>query len=237
MGFELVPLGLVAGALTTVAGQGGGLLLLLALSSLKGPHVALAMSTPALLLGNFHRAYLSRRFVDLDVAKRFLLGALPGSFLGGLFAGLAPAWLVRAFLLVMTALTLAKAAGWLKFSVPRRAFPFAGLGIGALTGTSGGAGVLLSPVLLASGLTGPIYIGTQSLIAALIHTGRLLAYGTSGLLGAFDFGSVALLTFSLFVGNALGEAARARLKKGATVRLELGMLAICTLLAVSGIAT
>ena len=50
-----VLLGVLAGALTTVAGLGGGMLLIYALAALGDPHVALAATAPALLVGNLHR--------------------------------------------------------------------------------------------------------------------------------------------------------------------------------------
>jgi uncharacterized protein len=86
----LLALGLAAGVLTSLAGQGGGLFLLIACSALHGPRVALAMTAPALLLGNLHRAWIYRRTVDRPIAWRMTLGGLPGAVLGGLVAGAMP---------------------------------------------------------------------------------------------------------------------------------------------------
>lgn len=230
----LVLLGLVAGALTTLAGQGGGLFLLLALSALLGPHQALALTTPALLLGNVHRAWMSRRNIDWGIAGRFLLGAVPGSVLGGLFAGASPAWVVRVFLVGMTALAIYKAWRGIQTALPRKAMPFAGGVVGALTGTSGGAGVLIAPIMLSAGLTGAAYIGTQSVVAVAIHAGRLAAYGWSGLLTGLDGRSVAVITGSIFLGNFAADRLRRRLPAMWTTRIEYGTLLVCTTLAVLG---
>src|SRR5262245_36184409 len=70
---ELGLLGLAAGSLTTVAGQGGGLLLLLACSTLAGPHEALAITAPALLLGNLHRAVWLRAHINKSIALRMIV--------------------------------------------------------------------------------------------------------------------------------------------------------------------
>ena len=78
----LVLLGLLAGLLTTVAGMGGGLFLIVALGVTRGPHVALALSAPALLLANLHRAWLFRAHLDRGVASRLAAGAIPGAILG-----------------------------------------------------------------------------------------------------------------------------------------------------------
>ena len=81
-----------AGLLTTVAGLGGGILMLLAVSLATDPKVALVATAPALLAGNLHRAFLFRGDVDRRVARAFALGAFPGSVLGGalLFSAHAP---------------------------------------------------------------------------------------------------------------------------------------------------
>ena len=147
-------LGLCAGVLTTLAGQGGGLFLLLLCSVLLGPRSALAITAPALLLGNLHRAVLFRRVVDRGVAARMILGAVPGAFAGGFLAGRLPEWVLHVLLVGITALSVARALRWLAFEVPRGALGPAGFLIGAMTGTSGGAGVLFAPVLLSSGLVG-----------------------------------------------------------------------------------
>ena len=60
----VVPLGIFAGALTTIAGIGGGLVITLVLAAVWEPHLALAVSAPALLLGNVHRLLLLRAEID-----------------------------------------------------------------------------------------------------------------------------------------------------------------------------
>src|SRR5690242_12751146 len=104
-------MGLLAGALTTIAGQGGGLLLLLACALIVGPHKALAITAPALLLGNLHRSTLLRAHIARPIAARMIAGALPGALLGGLLAGSIPSWVLRGVLLAMTAFAIAKACG------------------------------------------------------------------------------------------------------------------------------
>ena len=86
MEFWLCILGFLAGGLTTVAGMGGGVMLVLALSLVASPVEALAITSPALLIGNLHRVAVGRRAIDRAVARPFVLGALPGSLLGGLLS-------------------------------------------------------------------------------------------------------------------------------------------------------
>ena len=134
-----LPLGVLAGVLTTVAGMGGGILLQLALSLAVGPRAALTITAPALLLGNLHRAILYRDKVDRRVARAFAIGALPGSVVGGLAAVSMPVWLIHGLMLAMTALALLRATGRWSWSPSSRQIVPAAAGIGAVSATSGGA--------------------------------------------------------------------------------------------------
>lgn len=234
----LAAMGVVAGALTSIAGQGGGLFLLVACTMLVGPHEALAMTAPALLAGNLHRAWVHRAHVERALAARIVAGALPGALLGGLVAGVLPPAAVSGVLVLTTSLAAAKALGWLRFSVPSRALAPAGLAIGGLTGTAGGAGVLLSPLLLSAGLSGARYVGTTSAVATVTHVGRVVAYGTVGLFSEDTravVGAALVLAVAIAAGNALSSHIRARLSSRAVVRLEWATLIVCVALSVAGV--
>jgi len=164
------------------------------------------------------------------------LGGLPGSLVGGLLAGLMPEAMIDIIVVGMTALAIAKALGYVRFSVPRAALAPAGFGIGAMTGTAGGAGVLLAPVLLSSGLTGATYVGTSAVVAVVTHLGRVAAYGTVGLFregGAFVLTGAITLALAIFAGNALAERIRPSLSARAGIRIEYAVLVICVALSVA----
>src|SRR5438045_2862535 len=99
----LLALGIASGILTTLAGQGGGMALLLACSALFGPRFAIALTTPALLLGNLHRAALFRAAVVpvLAHAARIVSYGAQGSFRT---EHVAPALVLTAALLVGNAI-------------------------------------------------------------------------------------------------------------------------------------
>jgi len=224
----LLALGLFAGVLTTIAGQGGGLFLLLACSFLVGPHAALAITAPALLLGNAHRGYLYRKAIDRIVAARMIVGSFPGAIVGGLVAGVLPSWLLNASLVVLTTLAIAKALKLLRFSVPSAALIPAGFVIGLMTGTAGGAGVLFAPVLLSAGLTGRAFVGTSAAIALATHIGRILGYASLGLFAKDLFLPTVLVSLAIFAGNAVGERLRTKLSDRAAIKLEYGTLLVCS---------
>ena len=228
-------LGVAAGGLTTLAGQGGGLFLLLAVSAFLGPHAALAITSPALLFGNAHRAFLFRRWIDRAIAIRIIAGALPGAFFGGLVAGVLPPSALHVVLIGVTGLAIAKHLGWIRFVVPRAALGPSGFVIGGLTGTVGGAGVLQAPLLLAVGLTGSTFVGIISIVAVATHFGRVVAYGSFGLFRTDLLVPTLVVTLAIFAGNALAERVRKRLSDRTTVRLEYGTLVVCVALAAFGL--
>ncbi len=236
MNLVLPLLGIGAGVLTTLAGQGGGLFLLIACSAVVGPHAALAMTAPALLLGNAHRAITFWRSIDRRIAARIILGALPGAIIGGLIAGIVPVWTLKVFLVGMTLLVLAKATGKLVFDVPKQALAPAGFVIGGMTGTAGGAGVLIAPLLLAAGLTGSAFVGTTSVIAVATHAGRVLAYGATGLFARDLLLPTLAVAASITAGNALAARLKSRIPDRVTILLEYGVLLVCAVLSVAGLA-
>jgi uncharacterized membrane protein YfcA len=229
-------LGVVSGALTTLAGLGGGMLLLLALALVTSPQVALAVTAPALLLSNLHRAWVYRGHIARPVAWPFALGALPGSLLGALALPALPAALVQGLMVVMTVLAIARSSGRLRWK-PRAAQVLpAGFGIGLLAATSGGAGLLAAPLLMAAGLTAEPYVATAASGAVAMHVGRVLGYGGVGLLDRRTLALSAALTAVLLVGNALGVRARRWIPQGASTRIELAALTVSVCLALAGAA-
>ena len=236
MTLALAVLGMIAGILTTLAGQGGGLFLLLAIAALVGPHQALAITAPALLLGNLHRAVLFRHAIDRSTALLMIAGALPGAFIGGLLAGAMPAWVLQVLLVALTVLSIARALKWLRFDVPRQGLAPAAFVIGGMTGTAGGAGVLYSPVLLSTGLTGAAYVGTLSSIAVATHVGRVIAYASSGFFTRSMVLPIVVVAVAISAGNWLGERGRRILSERATTRLEYGVLVVCVLVSLAGMA-
>jgi len=231
----LVLLGLVAGAVTTVAGMGGGMLLLLGLSLLLDPMTALAVSAPALLVGNTHRAVLFRHTIRREVAVPFVIGSLPGALAGGLLAGAAPAWLLEIAMVGMTGVALARSAGRLSFRAPPIVLVPAGLSVGLLAATSGG-GVLASPVLRAAGLSGESFVATSSTIAVFMHASRWLGYGLAGHATEANLESSAVVALAIVIGNAVGRALRRRLTSGRLAFAENLTLCTCVGLALLTLA-
>lgn len=218
-------LGVGGGVLSTVAGMGGGIALVALLSAIVGPHEALAMTAPALLLGNAHRCFVFRDALDRRVTLAFVIGAIPGAALGAYFVGeLSPRVLTVALVLV-TLFALARARELFSIDPPAWAWtPFA-FGAG-LVAAGSGAGVIVAPALVAGGLSGRALIATGAAIALSMHVGRVAGYGVSGLYEGAELLSSVALAAGLIAGNALGVRLRDRLgKKGTDAATEKTLIA------------
>ena len=228
--------GLLAGVLTTMAGLGGGILLLLGLSFVWGPAAALAATAPAMLFGNLHRLWLLRAELDRETAKAFAWGAVPGSFVGGLLAAWMPEAVLRWLMLVMTAAAMGRALGLYTWRPRAAAMTPAGLGIGAISATAGGAGLLVGPLFMAAGLSGKRFVGTVAAAAVALHAGRVAAYGFGGMMTHETIVRATLLTVAVMGGNTIGLWLRDRvLDERRAERLEMGALVACMGLSMLGV--
>lgn len=231
----LVPLGLLAGAMTTLAGLGGGLMLLAAMSLLYDPHHALAVTAPALMLGNLHRTFLYRAELDREVAKAIAPAAFVASIGFGLLAVELSPLALRVLLTLATGLALLRATKILTLPIKRSFLVPMGLVIGAVTATSGGGPALLAPTLMAVGLRGERYVSTASLTALSMHVGRVFAYGVGGMFDRAALEHTVLVSVCVLAGNALGAKLRPKLSERAQTALELGAIVVVLGLALFGI--
>lgn len=218
----LLALGVFAGALTTFAGLGGGMVLTAALSNLWGTHFALAATAPALLVGNAHRFWRFRAALDPELARRTILGGAPGALVGGTIAVALPEHTLRFVFFALVTAVLLRSIGAVQVRVPQGAVGPGAFLAGVLTSTSSGGALITAPMLLATGLHGPAYIATSALGAVVIHLVRLCAYGAGQGFNGEAFQVALVLILGLPVGNRLGEALRERVGTEHTARIEVG---------------
>jgi uncharacterized membrane protein YfcA len=220
----LALVGFSAGGLTTLAGQGGGLLAVLVLSMVVGPRTALLITAPAFLLGNLHRLWLYRQHLDRGVARAFLIGAAPASLLGGALAMAVPGWLIQLTMLATTILAVLRTFGRLRLRPDRRLLGSAGAGIGFLTAASAGAGFLIAPLFLAVGLSGKVYMATAAACSAGLHLTRLSGYLLHARPTVALVSGAATLGLMIMAGNLTGDRLRSRLSVRQGRCLELGTI-------------
>jgi uncharacterized membrane protein YfcA len=228
-------LGMTAGVLTTLAGLGGGLLLVVTLSLYWDPRTALAVTALALFVANGHRLLLFRRHVDGRVARLLFVGAFPGCLAGALLAVRVPERVLHLIILAVVALALSRAVFAWTWRFPRRALVPAAAVVGGLTATAGGAGVLVGPLLLSSGVEGESYIATAAFTGVTMHVARVVGYSAGGMVDRHTLSWAALLAAALMVGNLCGRALRGRMNLSLKRRIEYGSLVVCALLSLIGV--
>jgi uncharacterized membrane protein YfcA len=216
----LVLVGVVAGAITTLAGAGGGLMLMVLLAWLRqDPVEGLAIATPALLVGNLHRLWWYWRELPMPLAPRYTGAVFLGALLGGSLLVSLPPQLVQASLVVAAILAvLTELAPQLR--VPAGQTVALGLGVGVASAT-GGAGILSAPVLQASGLRGGAYLAALSAGAVAMHVGRGLMLGAAGRMEGQIWLAAMGLALGLPLGNMLGAWVRARVSDKSLGRVEI----------------
>ena len=251
-----VLVGVVAGMLTTISGFGGGILLLLAVTVLAGAKAALAATSLALLAANTHRIWLYRRHVfgaidgsetspdkvsamqamrPVAVIVPLVAGLIPGGLCGSLVAASIPEAVIHIAMLVIVSLSLLRAwLGWI-WQPDRRSLVLSGVVVGVLSGAAGGAGFLIGPVVLATGLTGRSYLATVAIGAVALHVARLSGYGAGGMLSVEVLAMAAVLTPALVLGNLVGDRVRDAIPRPWQRTIEYGMPAVCLTLALVGL--
>lgn len=239
-------LGLLAGALTTLAGLGGGVMLTLALALLWDPQRALAVAAPALLFGNVHRLFLFRRFLEWRPLLPFLAGSIPGALLGGFVAVALPETALRVVLVAAVSLAVARelvqrfespppSLRWLAWTPSGAAIVPVTFGAGLLTATGGAGALLLSPLLLACGFRNERFVVGASVIAVSIHVARISAYGLGGLVDLAVVRDAAIVGSAILLGNLVGKRVRASLDERRNTQVTYGVMVACVLLSVVGV--
>lgn len=231
----VLPLGVVAGALTTIAGIGGGLVITLVLAVVWEPHAALAVSAPALLMGNVHRLWLLRAEVDREAAVLLAAPALVGALAGGLVAAVLPEAVLRWLLVVVTVLAILRELGYAWLPGARPWLVGGGVLVGVTTATSGAGGLLLGPLMLAAGLRGLTFIATGAVVGTTMHVAQAIAFGSTGMLGAGRLPVALVLGVAILAGNVAGRRLRPRVGERASHRLTWGTLVAGVVLAVAGV--
>lgn len=226
----LVLVGVLAGALTTVGGVGGGIILTLVLAAFLGPGRALAISAPALLLGNVQRIAMYREYIEPKIARIFALSAAPAVVAGGLLVAYLDESLRPWLLLGGALLAGVQAVGLIPERVGRKALVPGLFSVGFLTASTGGGGILAPTLLMSVGLSGRHFVATASLGALAIHVVRIGTYGATKLLGVTELLAGLVLALCIAAGNLLGRKIARRLDDRQTALVTRSAIAAVVLL-------
>jgi uncharacterized membrane protein YfcA len=174
----VVAVGVVAGAIASIAGFGVGSLLTPTLAWRVGTKLGVAAVAIPHFIGTFQRFWLLRPHVD----RRMLLGFGLASAGGGLAGALAHVWLSsRALEMVFGALlilaAIAEFTGWMaRFHWGRRAAWVAGALSGAFGGLVGNQGSIRSAALLGFDVPKESFVATATAIGLFVDCARLPVY-------------------------------------------------------------
>lgn len=190
-----------------VAGFGGGLILLPVIAWVVGVRAAAPVLTVTMLLGNISRIWWSRHEVDTSVTVRYLLGAMPATFLGvALYAGTPSHWLGRIIgVFLLASIPLRRALLARRVRIRLRHFPILGGLVGALSVLVVTTGPFVTPFFLAYGLRRGAFVGTESLCALGMHLSRGVAFARYALLGWDTVALGCVLGGTMFAGAWIGR--------------------------------
>lgn len=232
----LVVVAFLAALLSSVAGFGGGVVLLPVFVAVLGTREAVAVLTITQLASNagrmwFNRAEIRRRLVGL-----FAAGAIPAAVAGALVLTRAPVpaltRLIGVFLLVTVVWRRFRPAG---VRLDDRGFVVIGAASGFGSALVGSVGPLVAPFFLARGLTGAAYIGTEAASAVVMHLTKLVVFGAVAVLTVGTALPGLALVPATIAGAWLGRRVVDRLPASVFLALvEVGLLASGLVLIVTG---
>ena len=229
--------GVVAGGLTTIAGLGGGILMIAGLSLFWAPATVIAVTAPALFFGNVSRVALLRREVDWSLVARFALTAGPTALVASYLAVKAPAgWLKVAIAVLLLAfvgqeLFKRKAAEAIRVEGHGRTLLAATAGAvsGTVSGLTGGAGFIATPFFLRLGLGPKPLVATSAACMALVHLLKGVGFSLNMSLTPALLPAALVLTVGVLAGNSLGTRLLERLSERRFRQLLLGALTVAAL--------
>jgi uncharacterized membrane protein YfcA len=213
--------------LSSVAGFGGGVLLLPVFTALFGLRVAVPVLTLTQLSSNGARVWLNRHELRWPLVRWFALGAVPFAVAGGLLLAHAPLGPLKRLL----GLFLIAVVVWRRINPhPRKPADTAFARVGAVSGLGsallGSVGPLTAPFFLAYGLTRAAYIGTEAASALVMHVAKLAAYGVGDLLTGTVLLYGLVLTPATLLGAWVGKKIVGHVSDRAFVNLvEIGLIA------------
>jgi uncharacterized membrane protein YfcA len=227
MTFDLVvaAVGIVAGAIASVAGFGIGSLLTPTFALETGTKLAVAAVAIPHFVGTIQRFWVLRHHVD----RRMLLGFGLASAGGGLVGALLHVWLSSRMLAIVFGVLLIVAAiaeftGWMqKVRWGRRVAWFAGALSGAFGGLVGNQGSIRSAAMLGFDVPKEAFVATATAIALFVDGARLPIYLITQWREIFD---VWPLLIAATAGVVIGTAAGTRLLKRIPQRIFRRSIAV-----------
>jgi len=212
----------VAGTCSGMTGFGGGLLLPPILAPILGVEHVVPVLSFAMLITNIHRLLLYRQYANWKLIGIVLVTIVPGVVIGtSIYLDLPPdtiSIVLGIFLLLSIPVGRFLARRQVRLSPVGLAL--AGGGLGIISGTTTGTGMLWVPVLLGAGLVGEAFLATDASISVATNMTKAVIFNQ---LGGLPFG---LLAVGLIIGACTvpGNYAARWILRRTSVRLHARLL-------------
>lgn len=185
---DIAPLALLIVALAafaasifqTVSGFAGGILLALVLAPVIGVKALVPVMSVALLINHTSRAWVFRHAIDWPTYRAIMISGLPAIIIGAAIYNYLPAHaiaLVLGLLLIGTA-PLRRYLERRRFRAGRATLAVLGGSWGVLAGGTIGAGMMLVPFLLGTGVVGGQLVATLAAIAVTLNFTKTVVFGS-----------------------------------------------------------
>lgn len=181
----IVLAGFLSWLISTMAAGGGELIFISAVAYLLGAKAVAPVTALSNLFAAPSRVILFRKHIDWSIVRYFLLGAIPGGFIGAwLFTQTKVEWLQIFIALFLLTAPLQYRFGEREksFQVHLQWFLPAGFLVAFFSGLIGGMGPVLNPLYLNYGTIKEEMVGTKSFNSFIMHLTKVGTYTAFGAL-------------------------------------------------------
>ena len=223
---------LLAFMIASVAGFGGGLILMPVLVWMLGPREAIPIITLVQVVGAVSRVGLNWKEISWPVLKWSALSSIPISALASYLFVVTPAPIFTRLLgLLLLVLVAQRHTQWGRGrSIKLRSFVLVGGANGLVSGYLGTPGPLAAPFHLAYGLTGVAFVGTTAAGVLLTQIPKIPVLASNALLGTQVLYIAAAMGVMAFAGSVVGKRISGKVSD------RWFLIGVETLLVLSGIA-
>jgi len=180
----------IAAALGGMSGVGSGMIITLFITPIIGPKAVVPVISVLMLINNASRAWFYREYMQPRRIALIAGTAVPASALGALLYVRLESDMIQGLLgaILIASVPLRRWMAGRKMEPSRTTVVAISGTFGFLSSVIVGAGMLVLPILMGFGITGPALLATDGAIAVIVNFAKIIF-----------FGSLDALTPSLFV--------------------------------------
>ncbi len=221
----------LAATVSGLAGFGGAMLLLPAITYGIGPKAAIPILTMAQLLGNTSRGGFGFKEIAWRPVAFFSVGAIPACVLGSrLFVSLPSHLITRGIGVFLLFIVVLRQAPLKKRCISQPLLVPAGAMVGFLSAVAGSAGPLGAATFLSLELSPTAYVASEAVTAVLMHLTKTAVYGRYALINGETLLLGLALGGAMILGSWTGRKLNQKLAEHQFQRFVDGLLIVSSLL-------